>query len=91
MSLETQKKQKGQIREGIVLSDKMDKTIVVEVIRQMSHRQYTKVVRRKTKYAAHDEKNEARVGDSVEIVACRPLSKTKSWRLVRVLRAARGA
>ena len=76
---------KARLREGIVLSDKMNKTIVVEVTRLMQHAKFKKVVRRKMKYAVHDEKNEAKTGNTVQIVETRPLSKTKRWRLVKVV------
>ncbi|MBN1688898.1 MAG: 30S ribosomal protein S17 [Candidatus Omnitrophica bacterium] len=76
---------KGRTREGFVVSDKRDKTISVEVTRLMQHPQFKKVIRRKIKYAVHDEKNEAKLGDKVQIVETRPLSKTKRWRLVKVL------
>jgi small subunit ribosomal protein S17 len=74
-----------RIREGIVASDKMQKTIIVEVTRLMRHPQFNKVIRQKIRYAAHDEKNEAKIGDKVQIVETRPLSKRKRWRLVKVL------
>ena len=72
-------------REGIVVSNKMQKTIVVEVTRLMDHPQFKKVIKRKVKYAVHDEKNEAKIGDKVRISETRPLSKTKRWRLVQVI------
>lgn len=74
-----------KIREGSVVSDKMDKTIVVRVERTMKHPLYNKTVRRYAKYKAHDEKNECRVGDFVKIEETRPLSKTKRWRLTEVI------
>lgn len=80
-----QERHKPIIRDGIVISDKMDKTIVVMVTRLMQHPQFKKFIRRKLKYAAHDEKNEAKVGDKVRIVQTRPMSKTKRWRLGSVL------
>lgn len=70
---------------GTVISDKMDKTIIVSVERKVKHPKYKKYVRRITKFRAHDENNEARSGDQVEIMETRPLSKTKNWRLLRVL------
>ncbi len=72
-------------RDGIVVSDKMDKTVVVEVTRRTRHPLYQRVLRRSTKYHAHDEDNNCTVGDRVVIAECRPLSKTKSWRVVEVL------
>ncbi|MEA3402232.1 MAG: 30S ribosomal protein S17 [Armatimonadota bacterium] len=77
------------IREGVVVSDKMDKTVVVQVERTTRHPLYEKVLRRNTKFKAHDETNECRTGDVVRIMECRPLSKTKAWRVVEILRRAR--
>jgi small subunit ribosomal protein S17 len=73
---------------GKVVSDKMQKTIVVQVDRKVRHPLYEKFVSRRTKLHAHDEKSEAKMGDVVEIVQTRPLSKTKCWRLVRVVQKA---
>ncbi|RKY21738.1 MAG: 30S ribosomal protein S17 [Planctomycetota bacterium] len=70
---------------GVVASDKMDKTITVRVERLVKHPLYKKYIRRWTALKAHDEKNEAAVGDTVEIMETRPLSKTKRWRLVRIV------
>jgi small subunit ribosomal protein S17 len=70
---------------GRVISDKMNKTVTVQVERTVKHPLYKKYVRRSTKLHAHDEENTCRVGDMVSIEECRPLSKTKSWRLQRVL------
>jgi small subunit ribosomal protein S17 len=67
----------------------MDKTAVVEVMRLMRHRLYKRVVRRSTRYAAHDEKNECSVGDRVRIRESRPLSKTKRWTVVEILEKAK--
>jgi len=72
-------------RVGVVTSDKMDKTIVVEVERRVPHPRFKKIVRRTTKFHAHDEKGEAKLGDKVRIMETRPLSKTKRWRLIEVL------
>lgn len=66
---------------GVVVSNKMDKTVVVSVDRVKTHSKYKKQYTVSTKYHAHDENNQAKVGDEVEIVACRPLSKNKRWRL----------
>ena len=77
---------------GRVVSDKMDKTIVVSVERLARHRLYKRVIRLTTKFKAHDERNEARVGDTVRIEESRPLSASKRWRLVSILeRAGEGA
>jgi small subunit ribosomal protein S17 len=75
-------------RIGTVVSDKMDKTIVVTVERRMQHPRFKKVVTRARKFYAHDDQREAHVGDRVRIQETRPLSKTKSWRLVEVLERA---
>lgn len=70
--------------QGVVVSDKNDKTIIVEVETHKKHAKYQKRVKFSSKYTAHDEKNEAKVGDVVTIMACRKLSATKRWRLVSV-------
>ena len=72
-------------RVGEVVSDRMDKTIVVRVERRFRHPRFKKVVTAYSKFYAHDEKNEAKIGDRVRIQETRPLSKTKSWRLVEVV------
>ena len=76
---------KARIREGIVVSDKMQKTVIVEVTRLVQHPKFKKVVRRKIKSAVHDEKREAKMGNKVQIVETRPISRTKRWRLVKVM------
>lgn len=73
---------------GVVTSDKMDKTIVVEVTIKKRHPLYEKVVRQRKKYMAHDEGNEAKIGDHVEIIESKPYSRHKRWALVSVLRSA---
>ena len=73
--------------EGVVVSDKMDKTRVVKVTRSVLHPFYKKVMTRSKKFHAHDEANEAKAGDVVEIVSTRPLSKLKRWRISRVVKA----
>jgi len=78
-----------QERRGVVVSDAMDKTIVVKVDAVRSHPKYKKVIRRSIKFHAHDEQNAAHVGDIVRIVETRPLSKTKRWRLAEVLEVAK--
>jgi small subunit ribosomal protein S17 len=78
-----------QERRGVVVSDAMDKTIVVKVEAVRSHQRYKKVIRRSVKFHAHDEQNQAKVGDLVRIVETRPLSKSKNWRLAEVLEAAK--
>lgn len=74
--------------EGVVVSDKMDKTRVVRITRSVLHPFYKKVMTKTKKFHAHDEGNEAREGDVVEIASTRPLSKLKRWRIVRVVKAA---
>ena len=76
-------------RVGMVISDKMDKTIVVSVTTKKLHRLYKKYVTRVKKCKAHDELNDAHVGDKVRIVECRPLSKEKCWRLAEIIERAR--
>jgi small subunit ribosomal protein S17 len=79
---------KQRERQGLVVSDKMDKTIVVQVDVVRPHPEYKKVVRRTSRLKAHDEKNEARIGDTVLVRECRPLSREKTWRLIKVLQRA---
>ncbi len=76
-------------RVGVVISDKMDKTITVAIERKMKHPIYGKFVKTTKKFKAHDEKNEGKVGDTVKIMETRPLSKTKRWRLVEVVEKAK--
>ena len=78
-----------QERRGVVVSDAMDKTIVVKVESIRSHPRYKKVIRRSIKFHAHDEQNAAHVGDIVRIVETRPLSKTKNWRLAEIVEVAK--
>ena len=78
-----------KVREGLVVSDKMDKTIVVEVEDRVKHGLYGKVIRRTSKLKAHDDDNVAGVGDRVQIMETRPTSATKRWRLVEVLEKAK--
>ena len=84
VSQETQGKGERTLT-GRVTSNKMNKTIAVEIERLVKHPTYGKYVRRTTRLLAHDEKNESREGDTVAIVECRPLSRRKSWRLLRVV------
>ncbi|GAA5146812.1 30S ribosomal protein S17 [Pseudonocardia eucalypti] len=78
-----------KVREGLVVSDKMDKTIVVSVEDRVKHPLYGKVIRRTNKVKAHDEQNTAGVGDRVRLMETRPLSATKRWRLVEILEKAK--
>lgn len=79
---------KQRERQGLVVSDKMEKTIVVQVTSVKPHAEYKKVVRRTSRLKAHDENNEARIGDTVLVRECRPLSRDKTWRLIKVLQRA---
>ena len=74
--------------QGIVMSDAMERTIVVQVERNSAHPLYKKIIKIRKKYAVHDQENQAKVGDRVEIMGTRPLSKTKRWRLVRIIEEA---
>ena len=78
-----------KVREGIVISDKMDKTFTVEVSNRVKHGMYSKVMSRSSKLKAHDEQNSAGMGDRVLIMETRPLSATKRWRLVEILEKAK--
>ena len=80
----TEERNQRKERSGIVMSDAMDKTVVVQAERRIAHPVYGKIMRRSKKYYAHDEKNEAKKGDKVVITETRPLSKTKRWRLVEI-------
>ncbi len=73
-------------RVGEVISDKMDKTIVVKAINRVPHPKFGKIVKQVTKFHVHDEKNEAKIGDRVSIAETRPLSRSKRWRLVEVIK-----
>ncbi|RMF12668.1 MAG: 30S ribosomal protein S17 [Alphaproteobacteria bacterium] len=79
-----------RILQGVVVSDKNDKTVVVQVERRFNHPLVGKVVRRSKKYHAHDENNVCKVGDTVRIVECRPISKNKTWRVLVDAEAAQG-
>jgi small subunit ribosomal protein S17 len=78
-----------KVRVGVVVSDKMDKTVLVRIDRSFRHPFYGKTVKRSSKLAAHDEANEAHVGDTVRVVETRPLSKTKRWRVVEIVQRAK--
>ena len=90
MSTEANKKTTQRLRQGTVLKNRTDKTVVVEVTRRFRHRKYMKFVRRRTRYAAHDERNECNVGDVVLLEESRPLSKTKRWRVREIVQRATG-
>lgn len=78
---------RGKIRKkvGIVKGDSMDKTVVVEIASTVKHSQYSKPIKRSTKFKAHDKNNDCKIGDRVEIVESRPISKTKRWRVSKIL------
>ncbi len=80
------RKSRRKSRVGVVVSDKMDKTIVVSVVRRVPHPKFGKIIKKTTKLYAADDKGEAKTGDRVKVIECRPLSKLKRWRLVEVLK-----
>lgn len=84
----TDLRQARKVREGVVVSDKMDKTRVVVVSWNTTHARYHKVLRRSSRFHAHDEKNESHAGDRVQIVETRPMSKLKRWRVAQILEKA---
>jgi small subunit ribosomal protein S17 len=86
---ETQERNSRKVREGLVVSDKMDKTVVVSVEDRVKHALYGKVMRRTSKLKAHDEQNECGIGDRVLLMETRPLSATKRWRVVEILERAK--
>jgi len=85
----TGKRPTRKVREGVVVSDKMQKTVVVAIERRVPHPVYGKMVTRTAKFKAHDEENSAKVGDRVRITETRPLSKDKRWRVVEIVERAR--
>jgi small subunit ribosomal protein S17 len=86
---ETDRRGQRKVRMGVVVSDAMDKTVVVRISSQVRHALYGKIVRRTTKLKAHDEALDAHVGDTVRIMETRPLSKTKRWRVIEVVERAK--
>lgn len=86
---ETVKRNRRKVREGIVVSDKMDKTVVVLITDRVKHRLYAKTITRTTRLHAHDEANDVHEGDRVRVAETKPLSKTKRWRVVEVLERAK--
>ncbi len=78
-----------KVRVGVVVSDARDKTVTVEIPTQAKHPRYDKVVRRSTKFHAHDETNDARLGDTVRIMETKPISKQKRWRVIEIVERAR--
>ncbi len=81
-------KSRRKVRTGVVVSDKMDKTVTVLVERQFAHPLYKKIVKKSKKFLAHDENNDCKVGDVVKIVESRPLSRRKRWRVVEIVEKA---
>jgi small subunit ribosomal protein S17 len=88
---ETTSTERGRrkVRTGVVMSDKMDKTVLVRIDRSFRHPLYQKTVKRSSKLAAHDEQNDAHEGDTVRVMETRPLSRTKRWRVVEVVERAK--
>jgi small subunit ribosomal protein S17 len=84
-----EERNRRKVREGLVTSNKMDKSIVVSVERKLKHPKYGKFLKRTTKLMAHDEKNECNIGDRVRVMETRPLSKNKCWRLVEIIERAK--
>ncbi len=82
-------RKKRKVREGLVSSNKMDKSIVVKVERKLKHPKYGKFLKRTTKLMAHDEQNSCNMGDKVKVMETRPLSKNKCWRLVEIIERAK--
>jgi len=84
-----EKRNNRKVREGLVTSNKMEKSIVVSVERKLKHPKYGKFLKRTTKLMAHDEKNECNIGDKVKVMETRPQSKNKCWRLVEIIEKAK--
>jgi small subunit ribosomal protein S17 len=88
VSEQTTDRSRRKVRTGVVVSDAMDKTVMVRIDRQVRHALYGKTVRRSSKLAAHDETNDAHVGDTVRVMETKPISKSKRWRVVEVVERA---
>ncbi|MGB9616643.1 MAG: 30S ribosomal protein S17 [Desulfomonilaceae bacterium] len=88
MTNSSERVKQRKVRTGVVVSNKMDKTVVVEVSRTVLHPVYKKFVRRRKRFMAHDEQNACRIGDEVMIVETRPLSRHKNWRVRKILKEA---
>jgi len=84
-TVETKERGNRKERTGLVVSDVQNKTIIIEVIRRTTHPRYKKVIKVKKKYTAHDEQNEAKIGDTVRVGETRPISKAKRWRLLEII------
>jgi len=89
VSEQTSERARRKVRTGVVVSDAMDKTVMVRIDRQVRHALYGKTVRRSSKLVAHDEANDAHVGDTVRVMETKPLSKTKRWRVVEIVERAK--
>ena len=89
MAETTEERSRRKVREGLVVSNKMDKTAVVAVVERVRHPKYAKFVMRTKKLYAHDETNDVNIGDKVRVMETRPLSKNKRWRVVEVLERAK--
>ena len=87
--LQDAERNRRKLRTGVVVSDKMDKSVLVRIDRKVRHPLYKKTVARSTKLAAHDESNDAHLGDTVRVMETRPLSKTKRWRVVEIVERAK--
>ena len=88
MSEQTNERARRKVRTGVVVSDAADKTVLVRIDRQVRHALYGKTVRRSSKLAAHDETNDAHVGDTVRVMETKPISKSKRWRVVEIVERA---
>ena len=86
---DVEKRVQRKVRTGVVVRDATDKTVVVSVTDQVRHRLYGRIIRRSRKFIAHDEANDANIGDTVRIMETRPLSKTKRWRVVQIVERAK--
>ena len=89
ITTQTEERGRRKVRTGVVVSDAMDKTVLVRIDRQVRHGLYQKTVRRSSKFAAHDETNDAHVGDTVRVMETRPISKSKRWRIVEIVERAK--
>jgi len=89
MEQTSETRNRRKVREGVVISDKMDKTVVVRVSDLVEHPLYKRIIRRSTKFKAHDENNEYHIGDKVRIMETRPLSRDKCWRVTDLLEKAK--
>ena len=84
-TVETKERGNRKERTGVVVSDVQNKTVIIEVTRRTTHPRYKKVIKVKKKYTAHDEENQAKIGDTVRVIETRPISKAKRWRLQEII------